>query len=103
MLPADLQQTIWHTVAAIPFGKVASYGDIALRSGYPGYARFVGHTLKNLPDDSLLPWHRVIKANGTLAFPAGSAAYLRQKALLEAEGVQFANNRVNLKSDRWHH
>lgn len=97
----DLQLMIWQTVAAIPAGKVTTYGDIARRCGYPGYARFVGSTLKNLPDDSDLPWHRVIKASGELAFPSGSAAFLRQKTRLEAEGVQFKQQKVSLKIYRW--
>lgn len=102
MSPTDLKLMIWQTVAAITHGKIATYGDIARRCGYPGHARFVGTTLKNLPEDSVLPWHRVIKANGELAFPIGSDAFIRQKTLLEAEGVQFKQQKICLKTHRWH-
>lgn len=97
----DLRLMIWQTVAAIPTGKVATYGDIASRCGYPRHARFVGTTLKNLPNDSTLPWHRVIKANGELAFPTGTTAFLRQKTRLEAEGIIFENHKIRLKIYRW--
>lgn len=97
----ELKLIIWQTIAAIPQGKVATYGDIATRCGYPGHARFVGTTLKNLPENSTLPWHRVIKANGQLAFPVGSAAFIRQKALLEADGVKFRQYTICMKTCRW--
>ncbi len=98
---SNLKLMIWQTVAAIPQGKVATYGDIAKRCGYPGHARFVGTTLKNLPEDTTLPWHRVVKANGELAFPVGTDAYIRQKTRLEAEGVLFAQHKISLKAFRW--
>lgn len=98
----ELKLMIWQTVAAIPQGKVATYGDIAGRCGYPGHARFVGTTLKNLPEDSVLPWHRVIKANGELAFAVGTDAFIRQKTRLEAEGVQFKQQKICLQTYRCH-
>jgi len=97
----ELKLIIWQTIAAIPPGKVTTYGDIARRCGYPGHARFVGTTLKNLPKNSTLPWHRVIKANGQLAFPVGTAAFIRQKTLLEADGVTFQQQSILLKTFRW--
>ncbi|MDT8311834.1 MAG: methylated-DNA--[protein]-cysteine S-methyltransferase [Methylophaga sp.] len=98
----ELKLMIWQTVAAIPQGKVATYGDIARRCGYPGHARFVGTSLKNLPEDSVLPWHRVIKANGELAFAVGTDAFIRQKTQLGAEGVPFKQQKISLKTYRWH-
>lgn len=92
---------IWQTVAAIPEGQVSSYGDIAKACGYPKHARFVGTTLRQLPADSLLPWHRVIKSDGQLAFPVGTAQYQRQKQRLELEGVNFIEQRVCMKKHRW--
>lgn len=92
---------IWQSVAAIPEGQVTSYGDIARHCGYPGHARFVGTTLKQLPADSLLPWHRVIKTDGQLAFPVGTPQYQRQRQRLEHEGVKFIEQRVCMKKHRW--
>ena len=97
MSTTELQLMIWQTVAAIPYGSVASYGDIARQCGYPNHARFVGRTLKNLPADSSLPWHRVIKANGELAFPEGSTAFQQQFQRLLQEGIAFNGHRVILR------
>ncbi len=98
----ELKLIIWQSIAAIPPGKVATFGDIARRCGYPGHARFVGTTLKHLPENSTLPWHRVIKANGQLAFPFGTATFIRQKTLLEADGITFQQQSICLKTFRWH-
>ncbi|THK40538.1 MGMT family protein [Methylophaga sp. SB9B] len=96
-----LNEIIWQVVALIPEGKVATYGQIAILCGYPSHARYVGTTLKQLPDDSELPWHRVINAKGEIAFPVGSAAFQRQKSLLQTEGIEFNSNKINLSKYRW--
>src|SRR5262245_7643542 len=91
-----LLDRIWKQVAAIPRGQVASYGGIARRAGAPRRARLVGHALKVAPDSLKLPWHRVLNAQGRISLPAGSKAHRLQRRLLEAEGVQFRNGRVDL-------
>lgn len=67
-------------------GECVSYGEIAKQAGFPGYARQVGYVLKSLPKDTMLPWYRVINAQGRISFAEGTDAYLRQKQHLEAEG-----------------
>lgn len=90
------KEAIIQQVAAVPFGEVTSYGAIAKAAGLPGYARFVGQVLRNLPKDSKLPWHRVINAQGKLSFPPDSDAYIEQKKRLINEGVVFKNNKLKL-------
>lgn len=92
---------IWQVLAAIPKGKVATYGQIAKLCGYPGYARYVGHTLKQLPQGTALPWHRVINAQGLISFPVGSDAYQIQRGRLEQEGVVFEGEKIRLKRYQW--
>jgi methylated-DNA-protein-cysteine methyltransferase-like protein len=91
------EEKIWQTVYGIPTGKVATYGQVARLAGLPGYARYVGSVLKKLPENSRLPWHRVINAGGRISFPAGSEQYCRQRSLLEAEGIVFINDRLSLQ------
>lgn len=98
----QLKETLWQLVAAIPRGKVATYGQLARLAGYPSHARYVGTTLNRLPRDSALPWFRVLRSSGEPAFPAGSAAWKKQKALLEAERVLFQGMKVSLKQYQWH-
>lgn len=96
-----LQQRVWQVLGELPVGKVAGYGQIARLAGAPGAARQVGRILSQLPENSTLPWHRVVNASGRISFPIGSAAYLRQKELLEAEGVVFKNERICLRLFQW--
>ena len=98
---SSLALLIIQVVAAIPPGRVTTYGQIARLAGYPGYARQVGATLRNLPPDTTLPWHRVINAQGRPAFPPGSDAFREQKQRLQDEGVVFQGDRVSLKRFGW--
>lgn len=75
-------------VRAIPAGKVAAYGDIT-----PGAPRHAGRVLSE-SHDSGVPWHRVVRADGSLA--KGE----RQRTLLRAEGVRFSGDRVDMAECR---
>lgn len=97
MSEPNLNEIIWQIVAAIPKGKVSTYGQIAKSAGYPTHARYVGSTLRNLPNNSKLPWHRVVNAQGKISFPTGSEAYNRQKSLLESEGIVFIDRKLSLE------
>src|SRR3954471_7953717 len=78
-------ETVLARVRAIPPGFVRAYGDLS-----PGAPRFAGAVLSS-NDDPDLPWQRVVRADGSL--PKGA----RQRALLEAEGVPFLGERVDMK------
>ena len=101
MSNTHLQQATWQIVATIPAGKVVSYGQAAKLAGYPTYSRHIGKILKELPSGTQLPWHRVINSQGRLSFPIGSEPYLRQKALLESEGIIFHDGKINLTRFQW--
>ncbi len=94
-------QQIWQVVTTIPEGKVASYGQIADLAGLPGRARLTGKVLGYAPSALKLPWYRVLKSNGQLAFPAGSPMAEKQKGHLQEEGVVVLKNRVRLKDFGW--
>lgn len=82
-------------VAAIPAGAVLSYGDVAARAGLRS-ARLVGRILAE--DGHDLPWHRVLRADGT---PAAHLA-TEQLARLRAEGVLADAGRVTMHRYRLH-
>jgi len=96
-----MHEIVYQIVAALPKGKVTSYGQIAKLAGYPNHARIVGNILKNLPSDTLLPWHRVINSQGKISFPQNSDAYNRQRLLLEKEGVNFKNSKILSQHLAW--
>ncbi len=94
-------QRIWMTVQQVPCGKVSSYGFIADLAGLPGRARMVGKVMQYAPEAMALPWHRILKSNGQIAFQAGSESARLQTELLRLEGVEVINNRVRLSRYGW--
>jgi len=91
---------LFQVIHAIPKGHVATYGQVAELAGLPRAARLVGNTLKNLPKNSKLPWHRVINASGKISLPMDGNGKV-QKQRLEKEGVVFLKGKINLKHYRW--
>jgi alkylated DNA nucleotide flippase Atl1 len=81
-------ERILAAVRAIPPGYVRTYGDLS-----PGAPRYAGAVLSREHDDAV-PWHRVVRADGSLAKGA------RQRALLRAEGVPFRDDRVDMAAAR---
>lgn len=84
----DAQAAILRRVRAIPPGYVRTYGDVS-----PGAPRAAGYLLSHT-DANDAPWHRVVRADGSLA------KGVRQRRLLEAEGVPFSGERVLLTTAR---
>ena len=99
----EVNRRIWRTVEQIPAGRVATYGQIADMSGLGRGGRRVGRALRELPANSCVPWHRVIRAGGYIAFPVDSDAYSRQRSRLADEGVSLLKGRVDLKVYGWRH
>lgn len=94
-------QDFYAVIARIPRGRVATYGQIASLAGHRGHARQVGYALAAAPDTPDLPWHRVINARGEVSPRARSQAHGYQQALVQAEGVEFVNGRVDLGRYGW--
>lgn len=92
---------IWETVQHIPPGRVAAYGQVADLAGLPGRARLVGKALGEVPQELSVPWFRVLRADGRIAFPAGSNCARQQRERLLAEGVLFRGHRVRLSEYGW--
>lgn len=103
MRETALAERVARVVAAIPRGRVATYGQVAALAGAPGAARRVGAVLRALPADARVPWQRVVSAPGRVA-PAlmrGSAG-ARQARLLRREGVAVdASGRIDLRAHAW--
>ena len=102
-------QQVWQLVRQIPRGKVATYGQIASLiplpegidpSAYKAFSpRWVGGAMAACPDD--VPWQRVINSKGKVS-QRSSQGHLRQKELLESEGIIFdERQKVSLKIFGW--
>jgi methylated-DNA-protein-cysteine methyltransferase-like protein len=85
----ETTRRIVDTILAIPAGRVSCYRDIAIRSGLPNGARQVVRVLHALSEKRGLPWHRVIRADGSIALGSGSGREL-QIELLRSEGVEVS-------------
>ena len=75
---------IFAAIRAVPAGQVAGYGEIARRAGLPGRARLVARLLSE-NDDPKLPWHRVLRSDGRIAFPSDHANFAEQSQRLRAD------------------
>jgi methylated-DNA-protein-cysteine methyltransferase-like protein len=94
---------IYAVVDRIPEGRVATYGQVASLAGLPGRARLVGYALNALAGRSVIPWHRVVNAQGRVSpRSGGSGADMEQRLRLEHEGVGFdAGGRIPLDRFLW--
>lgn len=92
-------EAVSEAVGAIPEGTVATYGQIAERVGVG--PRQVGLAMRQMPEDLVCPWFRVVNAQGRISHHSGES---RQRCRLEAEGVAFdAGDRIDLDVYRWEH
>jgi methylated-DNA-protein-cysteine methyltransferase-like protein len=76
-------------ILAVPKGRVSCYRDIALKAGLPNGARQVVRILHSLSRKFDLPWHRIIRCDGSIALEEGAGREL-QISLLRAEGVKVS-------------
>jgi len=100
-MKSEVEVLIYSILSAIPRGRVTSYGQVAAFAKLPRSARLIGRVLRHLPPETTLPWHRVLRADGKIAFPPDSHNYRRQKRLLEREGVEVSRGKVDLRIFGW--
>lgn len=87
-------------VNKIPYGKVSTYGTVAILAGLPRGARLVGGILHFNREH--VPWHRVINRHGFISIKCLEHPKGLQKALLEQEGVEVTSDfMINLRKYGW--
>jgi methylated-DNA-protein-cysteine methyltransferase-like protein len=86
--PRDRREAVLARIRSTPPGFVRTYGDVS-----PGAPRFAG-TVLHSDHDPDLPWFRIVRADGSLT------QGLRQRKLLEAEGVPFRGDKVDMRAAR---
>jgi methylated-DNA-protein-cysteine methyltransferase-like protein len=96
----NFRQRVFQVIAAIPEGRVTTYGEIASLAGSPRAARQVGGVLKRLPEGSSLPWHRVVNRRGEISLQGED--FQRQRQALLSEGITFeSGGRIDLVRFGW--
>lgn len=98
----ELYRQILEVVALIPYGRVASYGQVAKLAGLPRHARLVGYVLKHLDQNSPLPWHRVVNAQGKISCKkVTESGENLQQIRLAKEGVEVIYQTIQLQHFQW--
>lgn len=95
------KEAIYLALYNIPAGKVVTYGQLASLANLPRAARLAGTVLRDLPEGSQLPWHRVINAQGRLSLPVNSPGYNEQVRRLLEEGVEVKQGKISLRRFGW--
>jgi len=101
MSEANSFEKIYTVVKQIPYGKVASYGQIAALAGNKHWSRVVGYALHVNPDPDNIPCFRVVTRDG---FPSKAFAFGGENvqiSLLSNEGVEFINGHVDMNKYQW--
>lgn len=100
--PSEFTKSVIATIKKIPRGKVATYAQVAAVAGRPHAVRAVVWILHSCSKTYRLPWQRVINSKGKISFPVGSRNFLKQKGLLEREGVRFLGpEQVEMTRFQW--
>ncbi|MGF1522067.1 MAG: MGMT family protein [Leptolyngbyaceae cyanobacterium] len=100
---ANTYDYIYAVVRQIPYGQVATYGQVAELAGLIGKPRLVGYALYRVTDDDDIPWHRVINAKGEVSrSPHRNGMDSLQQTLLQEEGIHFNSaGKLDLNTYRW--
>lgn len=94
-------EKIYEAVKRIPKGKVATYGQIATLAGNVHWSRVVGYALHVNPDPENIPCFRVVNRNGEVSSAFAFGGENMQISLLQADGVEVKNGKVDLEKYRW--
>lgn len=94
-------ERVFAAVRLVPEGRVTTYGDVATHLGSPRVARHVGWALAALPEDTDVPWHRVVNARGRVSHRGDFVRAELQIRRLEMEGVPFEAGACDLDEVRW--
>ena len=98
---SDCFDRIYNIVRSIPYGKVATYGQIACLAGNPRWSRVVGWALHVNPHPDAIPCYRVVNRYGEPSKAFAFGGVNAQVMLLEKEGITFIDGKVDLKNHLW--
>lgn len=87
---------VYELTSRVPAGRVTTYGAIARKMGRPGASRAVGAALRANPTPVVVPCHRVVRGDGSLAGYGGVGGIPTKAKLLTKEGVKILEGRVDL-------
>ena len=89
-MATEFQEKLFNTIASIPEGRVSTYGHVARAVGAGGMARYITSTMKSHPKFNMLPWHRVVYADGTM-WHAGMDNREERVKIFKNEGIEVTD------------
>lgn len=101
MKNSNLYCKIYEIVNQVPYGMVTTYGAIALKIGSNRSARLVGYALNADKGNINAPYHRIVNRNGELTGSRNFVGDNAMRKLLEAEGIRFIDNKVDMSKHFW--
>ena len=101
LVAGSVARRIYDAVKKIPKGKVATYGQVAALAGNPKMSRAVGNALHKNPDPAGIPCYRVVNAKGELSVEFAFGGPGAQQKMLEADGIEVVDGKVDLKKYGW--
>lgn len=100
--PRDFRSAVLEVIAGIPYGKLASYGQVAMLAGWPQRPRQVGMLLSGLPEGTEIPWHRVVNSQGYVPSRGRFWGVMEQIGRLRDEGITVDDQgNLDLEAHRW--
>ncbi len=100
-MAANSYEKIYEVVRQIPYGCVATYGQVAALAGNPRWSRVVGYALHVNPDPDGIPCFRVVNRFGQVSSAFAFGGGNRQIELLEKEGIHCPDGTVDLEKYQW--
>ena len=94
-------EKIYDVVRKIPYGKVATYGQIAMLAGNPRWSQIVGYALHVNPDPKNIPCYRVVNKAGEVSKAFAFGGENQQISLLKTEGIVLIDGKVDMKNFLW--
>ncbi len=91
-----MKEKVYSYLLTVPRGKVTTYGQIAEYLGNKKLARVVGNILHKNPSEDKYPCYKVVNSKGHLSSNFAFGGIVKQKAKLEAEGIEVINYKVDL-------
>ena len=95
MLPENKAAKVYRFLQKIPRGKVVTYGELARASGL--HPRTVGMLMRKNSDPVNIPCYKVVRSDGSLGGYSGAGGIGKKIALLEKDGVEVKNGRIDLR------
>lgn len=92
---------IYDVVKLIPYGKVATYGQVASLAGNKNWSRVVGYALHVNPDTKNIPCYRVVNRFGEVSESFAFGGGNKQMELLKNEGIEFVDGHVDMSKYNW--